>query len=52
MKGFRKINGVNWLSDINLKILYAEDGNSEIIESDSLLPIHWIKVKDVLLNNK
>lgn len=40
MKGSRRINGVNWLCDINLKILYTEDNNSEIIESDSLLPVH------------
>ncbi|WP_433597328.1 hypothetical protein [Limosilactobacillus reuteri] len=51
MQGFRKINGVNWLSDINLKVLYTED-NTQKVESDSLLPIHWLKVKNILLNNK
>ena len=50
MKGFRRINGVNWLSSVQIGIYYRDDGLKEL-RTDSKLPAHWKLVKNIVLNN-
>lgn len=49
MKGFRKINGVNWLNDkprINVTNAGMATMNYKAIGK---LPLHWTIVKNILL---
>ncbi len=49
MKGFRKINGVNWLDEVHINY-YVSNGVTSIT-SIGKLPLHWNKVRKILLNN-
>lgn len=50
MKGFRKINGVNWINEkVKIKIVNAKL-NSVYCEAVGKLPAHWNDVKNVLLS--
>ena len=52
MKGFRKINGINWLNYSKTVELHKVDGTIEIKPMNKL-PLHWNEVRDILLiNNK
>lgn len=46
MKGFRRINGANWLKD-GLNVTYAN--NSVAFCSPGNMPPHWGLVREVLL---
>lgn len=49
MKGFRKINGVNWLDEVHINYYVNNDVTG--IKSIGKLPLHWNKVRKILLNN-
>lgn len=49
MKGFRKINGVNWLDEVHIN--YSAHNGVTTIMSTGKLPLHWNKVRKILLNN-
>lgn len=49
MKGFRKIYGVNWLNTNTRVIIYANNNTKDVAKTDGPLPMHWFKVKDILL---
>ena len=49
MKGFRKINGVNWLDEVHVNY-YANNGVTRIVPIGKL-PLHWNKAREILLNN-
>ena len=49
MIGFRKINGANWLDRAQTKIVIDKHGKTS--ESLNKLPLHWNKVRNILLNN-
>lgn len=49
MRGFRKINGANWLEKVQV-IYWAENGITTC-KSKGKLPLHWNKVRGILLNN-
>lgn len=52
MRGFRKINGVNWLDKPLIERAIELDGTVSI-KAMGKLPVHWLLVKDILLvNNK
>ncbi len=50
MKGFRKVNGANWLNEVHYK--YEVDNGKAKVTSISKLPLHWSKVRNILLNNQ
>lgn len=51
MKGFRKVNGVNWLTD-HPKVRINNAGTSAVTyENIGKLPSHWKIVKSILLQN-
>ena len=49
MRGFRKINGVNWLDEVHVN--YCVNNGATDITSIGKLPLHWNKVRGILLNN-
>lgn len=49
MKGFRKINGANWLDKV--RVIYYTENDITTCKSKGKLPLHWIKVRGILLNN-
>ena len=49
MQGFRKINGANWLDEVHVNY-YVHNGVTDIT-SIGKLPLHWNKVRGILLNN-
>ncbi|WP_270529546.1 hypothetical protein [Limosilactobacillus vaginalis] len=49
MTGSRRINGVNWLNPVYTKTI-IEDGN-KTVETIGKLPLHWTKVRNILLTN-
>ena len=57
MKGFRRVSGINWLTDIgeplNADIFIDNDGKKEAYIHDHFeritLPNHWERVKNILL---
>lgn len=51
MKGFRKLTGVNWLNEVNYKYTVDSHG-SPVITPIGKLPLHWNKVRNILLNNQ
>ena len=49
MKGFRRINGINWLND-TVKVNVTDAGLTTMnYKTTSKLPIHWKSVKTILL---
>ena len=51
MRGFRRINGANWLEKVQV-IYWAENGITTC-KSKGKLPLHWNSVRNILLvNNK
>lgn len=49
MKGFRRINGINWLND-TVKVNVTDAGLATMnYKTTSKLPIHWKSVKTILL---
>ena len=52
MRGFRRINGINWLDKPLIKRTLEIDGTVST-KAIAKLPVHWLLVKDILLlNNK
>lgn len=52
MRGFRKINGANWLDKPLIRRTLELDGTVST-KAMGKLPVHWLLVKDILLvNNK
>lgn len=52
MRGFRKINGINWLDYSKIAEIHNMDGTIEM-RSLNKLPLHWNSVRNILLvNNK
>lgn len=52
MKGFRRINGVNWLNN-TVKVNVTNAGLTTMnCKTTSKLPIHWKAVRNILLLNK
>ena len=49
MKGFRRINGVNWLDEVHVN--YRVSNGVTRITPIGKLPLHWNKVRGILLNN-
>lgn len=50
MRGFRKVNGANWLNEVHYR--YEVDGGQNVkIKAMGKLPLHWNKVRHILLNN-
>lgn len=49
MKGFRRINGVNWLDEVHVN--YCVSNGVTRITPIGKLPLHWNKVRGILLNN-
>lgn len=48
MRGFRKINGVNWLDKPSIEHIINLD-RSVSTKATGKLPAHWLLVKDILL---
>ena len=46
MKGFRKINGANWLDEVHVNY-FVNNGVTDIT-SIGKLPLHWNKVRGIL----
>lgn len=52
MKGFRRINGINWLNN-TVKVNVTNAGLTTMnCKTTSKLPIHWKAVRNILLLNK
>lgn len=52
MKGFRKINGVNWLNDA-VKVNVTNAGLATMnCKATGKLPMHWKSVKNIVLLNR
>lgn len=50
MKGFRKINGANWLNEAHYRYEVVPDSDPKVTAIGKL-PLHWNKVRNILLNN-
>lgn len=52
MNGFRKINGINWLTEeFGVRRIVMKTGQIKIIPKGKL-PMHWRTVRNILLTNK
>lgn len=50
MKGFRKVNGANWLNEVHYRYEVTADSEPKIMPIGKL-PLHWNKVRNILLNS-
>jgi hypothetical protein len=51
MRGFRKVNGANWLNEVHYHYMVDSHGNP-VITPLGKLPLHWNKVRNILINNQ